>query len=206
MLTPTATKIMTNFWLNLAEATDPIAADALTQFAPGDFVRWEDQGQVLRGRLRQVFDTGAIAGMDGPMDATPENPAALVEIWRPVVGGWVANGSVQGVKLRSLTPTEPLQSPPPDAAAFAESSPPDDPLAPLIARVASEVSSLQSMHLATLENRCRAIASQDLSDRAKFAAMRANFTEIDPQDMADSLARSLLVAWFGGEQDIQDSL
>jgi hypothetical protein len=83
--------------------------------AEGDFVSWGSSGGRARGRIDHVMDYGTldIPGTDFTIDATEEDPAALITVYEEVSGGWRATETQVGHKVATLTKIDPLPEPPP---------------------------------------------------------------------------------------------
>ena len=83
--------------------------------AEGDFVSWDSSGGRARGRIDHVMDYGTldIPGTDFKIDATEEDPAALITLYEEVSGGWRATETQVGHKVSALTQIDPLPEPPP---------------------------------------------------------------------------------------------
>ena len=83
--------------------------------AEGDFVSWDSSGGRARGRIDHVMDYGTldIPGTDFTIDATEEDPAALITLYEEVSGGWRATETQVGHKVTTLTKIDPLPEPPP---------------------------------------------------------------------------------------------
>jgi HK97 family phage portal protein len=83
--------------------------------AEGDFVSWDSSGGRARGRIDHVMDYGTldIPGTDFTIDATEEDPAALITLYEEVSGGWRATETQVGHKVSTLTKIDPLPEPPP---------------------------------------------------------------------------------------------
>jgi hypothetical protein len=81
----------------------------------GDFVSWDSSGGRARGRIDHVMDYGTldIPGTDFTIDATEEDPAALITVYEEVSGGWRATEMQVGHKVATLTKIDPLPEPPP---------------------------------------------------------------------------------------------
>ena len=81
----------------------------------GDFVSWDSSGGRARGRIDHVMDYGTldIPGTDFKIDATEEDPAALITLYEEVSGGWRATETQVGHKVSTLTKIDPLPEPPP---------------------------------------------------------------------------------------------
>ena len=63
------------------------AADALST---GDFVAWQSSGGTARGRIERILREGSldVPDTDLSIEATAEDPAALIRIYRPSGEGW----------------------------------------------------------------------------------------------------------------------
>jgi HK97 family phage portal protein len=81
----------------------------------GDFVSWDSSGGRARGRIDHVMDYGTldIPGTDFKIDATKEDPAALITLYEEVSGGWRPTETQVGHKVATLTKIDPLPEPPP---------------------------------------------------------------------------------------------
>jgi HK97 family phage portal protein len=98
----------------------PVAEEAASRAAPGsvaegDFVSWDSSGGRARGRIDHVMDYGTldIPGTDFKIDASEEDPAALITLYEEVAGGWRATETQVGHKVATLTKIDPLPEPPP---------------------------------------------------------------------------------------------
>jgi HK97 family phage portal protein len=80
----------------------------------GDFVSWGSAGGRARGRVDHVMDYGTldIPDTDFKIDATEEDPAALITVYEEVSGGWRATDTRVGHRLSALTKIDPLPEPP----------------------------------------------------------------------------------------------
>jgi hypothetical protein len=83
--------------------------------AEGDFVSWGSSGGRARGRIDHVMDYGRldVPGTDFAIDATEDDPAALITVYEEVSGGWRATDTQVGHKVSTLTKIDPLPEPPP---------------------------------------------------------------------------------------------
>jgi len=82
--------------------------------AEGDFVSWDSSGGRARGRIDHVMDYGTldVPGTDFTIDATEDDPAALITVYEEVSGGWRATETQVGHKVATLTKIDPLPEPP----------------------------------------------------------------------------------------------
>jgi HK97 family phage portal protein len=81
----------------------------------GDFVSWGSSGGRARGRVDHVMDYGTldVPGTDFKIEASEEDPAALITVYEEVTGGWRATETQVGHKVATLTKIDPLPEPPP---------------------------------------------------------------------------------------------
>jgi HK97 family phage portal protein len=88
--------------------------------AEGDFVSWGSAGGRERGRIVHVMDYGTldIPGTDFTIDATEEDPAALIAVYEEVAGGWRPTDTQVGHKVSTLTKIDPLSEPPAEENAY----------------------------------------------------------------------------------------
>lgn len=88
--------------------------------AEGDFVSWGSAGGRARGRVDHVMDYGTldIPGTDFKIEASKEDPAALITVYEEVAGGWRATETKVGHKVSTLTKIDPLPEPPVEEKAY----------------------------------------------------------------------------------------
>jgi uncharacterized membrane protein YgcG len=88
--------------------------------AEGDFVSWDSSGGRARGRIDHIMDYGTlgIPDTDFTIDATEEDPAALITVYEEVSGGWRPTETQVGHKVATLTKIDPLPEPPPEENAY----------------------------------------------------------------------------------------
>jgi len=81
----------------------------------GDFVSWGSAGGRARGRIDHVMDYGTldVPDTDFKIDATEDDPAALITVYEEVSGGWRPTATQVGHKVSTLTKIDPLPEPPP---------------------------------------------------------------------------------------------
>lgn len=86
----------------------------------GDFVSWGSAGGRARGRIVHVMDYGRldVPGTDFAIDATEEDPAALITVYEEVSGGWRPTDTQVGHKVSTLTKIDPLSEPPAEENAY----------------------------------------------------------------------------------------
>lgn len=77
-------------------------ANALKQ---GDFVSWNSSGGTARGRIEHIMRDGVLGVPDSDfsINATSEDPAALIRIWREGPEGWEETETLVGHKFSTLT-------------------------------------------------------------------------------------------------------
>ena len=82
-----------------AERAEP---DALKE---GDFVRWDSSGGTARGRIEHVMREGTLGvpGTEFSIEASAEDPAALIRIYSEGDEGWEATETLVGHKFSTLT-------------------------------------------------------------------------------------------------------
>lgn len=90
-----------------------LAEKAEGALAEGDFVRWRSSGGTARGRIDRIVRDGEIDVPDSAVTitATPDDPAALITVWRKKGDGWAASDTKVGHKLATLTKIAPLAAP-----------------------------------------------------------------------------------------------
>jgi HK97 family phage portal protein len=88
--------------------------------AEGDFVSWDSSGGRARGRVDHVMDYGTldIPGTEFKIEASKEDPAALITVYEEVAGGWRATETQVGHKVATLTKIDPLPEPPVEEKAY----------------------------------------------------------------------------------------
>ena len=77
------------------------AADSLST---GDFVAWQSSGGTARGRIEHIMREGTLGVPDSDfsIEATAEDPAALIRIYRPSGEGWQETETLVGHKFSTL--------------------------------------------------------------------------------------------------------
>jgi HK97 family phage portal protein len=98
----------------VAEAASSESRAAPGTVAEGDFVSWDSSGGRARGRIDHVMDYGTldVPGTDFTIEASEEDPAALITVYEEVSGGWRPTGTQVGHKVATLTKIDPLPEPP----------------------------------------------------------------------------------------------
>lgn len=86
------------------------APDALSE---GDFVSWQSSGGTARGRIEHIMREGTLGVPDSSfsIEATAEDPAALIRIYRAKQDGWEETETLVGHKFSTLRKIAPLSSP-----------------------------------------------------------------------------------------------
>ena len=77
----------------------------------GDFVSWNSSGGRARGRIEHIMREGTLGVPDSEfsINATAEDPAALIRIYRPGDDGWEATETMVGHRFSTLTKIEALR-------------------------------------------------------------------------------------------------
>lgn len=98
-------------FLPLPERATRAAPDELEL---GDFVEWDSSGGVARGTIEQIVRDGQvdIPNSDFVVNGTEDDPAALIQVWRPDEEDgqvyWEPSGVLVGHKFSTLTKIQPL--------------------------------------------------------------------------------------------------
>ena len=86
--------------------------------APGslrvdDFVSWNSSGGRARGCIKEIVEDGRINVPDSSVEVTgtPADPAALIQVYQQVEGGWEGTDVYVGHKFSTLTKIQPLEEP-----------------------------------------------------------------------------------------------
>ena len=92
---------------NLMERMSAEKAKGVTR---GDFVSWRASGGTARGKVERVLNEGTLDVPDTEfsINATPDDPALLIRIWRQGADGWVATDTRVGHKSSTVTAIESL--------------------------------------------------------------------------------------------------
>jgi hypothetical protein len=80
----------------------------------GDFVQWDSSGGTARGRIEHVMREGTLGvpGTEFSIDATSEDPAALIRIYSEGDDGWEPTEVLVGHKFSTLTKIDALRAMP----------------------------------------------------------------------------------------------
>lgn len=84
--------------------------DALNK---GDFVSWQSSGGTARGRIERILREGTLNVPDSSfsIEASADDPAALIRVYRPAQDGWNETETLVGHKFSTLRKIEPLSRP-----------------------------------------------------------------------------------------------
>lgn len=82
-------------------------------FDVGDFVSWDSSGGRARGKVKSITMNGTVKvpGTDFELNATDDDPVALITVFDEVEGGWQASDVVVGHKFSTLTKIDALPQP-----------------------------------------------------------------------------------------------
>ena len=78
----------------------------------GDFVQWDSSGGTAKGKIESIKREGSIEvpNTEFTIEATPEDPAALIRIYSEGDDGWEATETLVGHKFSTLTKIASLRS------------------------------------------------------------------------------------------------
>ena len=78
----------------------------------GDFAEWESSGGTARGRIEHIMREGTLDVPDSSfsINATPEDPAALIRIYRPSDDSWDETETLVGHRFSTLRKIDPLMT------------------------------------------------------------------------------------------------
>lgn len=79
----------------------------------GDYVSWNSSGGRARGEIKEIVEDGRINVPNSSVEVTgtPADPAALIQVYQAVQGGWEDTDVYVGHKFSTLTKIEPLPEP-----------------------------------------------------------------------------------------------
>ena len=100
--------------VSIAEGMEPGAERAKpTELEVGDYVSWNSSGGRARGEIVQIERDGTINVPDSSVTitGTPDDPAALIQVYRRVEGGWDDTDVYVGHKFSTLTKIDRLEEP-----------------------------------------------------------------------------------------------
>lgn len=94
---------------DLAEEEDSLRAQP-NDLTEGDFVSWNSSGGRARGRIEYIMREGTLGVPESSfsINATPEDPAALIRIYRETDGEWAETETLVGHRFSTLTKIDPL--------------------------------------------------------------------------------------------------
>jgi HK97 family phage prohead protease len=77
----------------------------------GDYVSWNSSGGRARGEITRIATSGKLNVPDSSFEiqATEDDPAALIRIYERVEGGWTATETIVGHKFSTLTKIDDLE-------------------------------------------------------------------------------------------------
>jgi uncharacterized protein len=105
--------------LSLAEELEPGGElrSEPDELEVGDFVRWDSGDSVAQGRITRIVVDGEINVPDSSftITGTPDDPAALIRIYREGADGWNETETLVGHKFSTLTKIEDLEDDSPDS-------------------------------------------------------------------------------------------
>jgi len=84
----------------------------------GDFVRWNASGGTARGKIERIERDGVIQVPDSSFEitGTPDDPAAMIRVYREREGGWMPTARRVGHRFTTLSKIDAL--PEPEAKAY----------------------------------------------------------------------------------------
>ena len=90
-----------------------VAPDAV---GVGDFVSWNSSGGRARGRIVEIVREGRlpVPNTDFVLNATEDDPAALITVYQQVRDGWLPTEVRVGHRFSTLTAIQPLEEPSPE--------------------------------------------------------------------------------------------
>jgi HK97 family phage prohead protease len=97
--------------ISIAEELEPGGERAKPgDLKEGDFVSWNSSGGRARGRIEYIMTDGTLGVPDSDFSikATPDDPAALIRIYRPQGNGWDETETLVGHKFSTLTKIDDL--------------------------------------------------------------------------------------------------
>jgi hypothetical protein len=100
--------------VSIAEDMEPGGERAMPDaLEVGDYVSWNSSGGRARGEIQEIFRSGRVQvpGTDFVLQATEDDPVALIQIYRPVEGGWEDTDTIVGHKFSTLTKIAELPEP-----------------------------------------------------------------------------------------------
>jgi hypothetical protein len=101
---------MTNQTQHYIQALDALIKEAKS-IKRGDSVSWNSSGGTARGKVTKVITSGseAVPGSSFTITGTPEDPGALIRVYRPNSDGkYEATDTIVGHKISTLRKISPL--------------------------------------------------------------------------------------------------
>jgi HK97 family phage prohead protease len=83
------------------------------ELSVGDYVSWDSAGGTARGEIIRIVTEGTLSvpDTDFTLNATPEDPAALIQIYRESGDGYEDTDVIVGHRFSTLTKIDELESP-----------------------------------------------------------------------------------------------
>jgi len=83
------------------------------ELSTGDFVRWDSAGGTAQGEIIRIVTDGTldVPNTDFTLNATEDDPAALITVYQRVRDGWLPSDVVVGHRFNTLTKIDPLPEP-----------------------------------------------------------------------------------------------
>jgi hypothetical protein len=100
--------------VSIAEEMEPGGERARPdELMVGDYVSWNSSGGRARGEIQEIFRSGTVRvpGTDFELEATEDDPVALIQIYQQVEGGWEDTDVIVGHKFSTLTRIGELEEP-----------------------------------------------------------------------------------------------
>jgi hypothetical protein len=100
--------------VSIAEQMEPGGERARPdELQVGDYVSWNSSGGRARGEIQEIFRSGTVRvpGTDFELEASEDDPVALIQIYQQVEGGWEDTDVIVGHKFSTLTRIGELEEP-----------------------------------------------------------------------------------------------
>lgn len=100
--------------ISIAEGMEPGGERAKpADLKVGDYVSWNSSGGRARGEIQEIVTDGTIDVPDSSVSVTgtPDDPAALIQVYRPVDDGWEDTDVFVAHKFSTLTKIDELPEP-----------------------------------------------------------------------------------------------
>jgi hypothetical protein len=100
--------------VSIAEEMEPGGERARPdELQVGDYVSWNSSGGRARGEIQEIFRSGKVRvpGTDFELEASEDDPVALIQIYQQVEGGWEDTDVIVGHKFSTLTRIGELEEP-----------------------------------------------------------------------------------------------